>query len=1000
MQTQNTPIHGMPVICGRRVHLFSLYLTVMEAGGSSKLNQTNGWPFIASSLGFTTPEDSNAPLELAQSFMNLLYPFEKYLKTRQAQQRIATQAMQPHVSNDLSRHGSPQTIPSPATSFRSRSSQPNHPEIGLDPQYQKFAKEQQAPRQMHMPQEHTGQVVPMVLPINAASPQHANIQSPSPVLNNKTPGLQHQHPHQSPVAITSRNTSRNQTPDISRSPSVSSQPPHSRSGSISVNGNKSASIVRSKTNPEMPPPRQIVASPGIIRKPSDVSATSHSPAPASKPLVRLSKMHERYLPKKRKLEFDGGYNIRELARIGSDVDTLAPDFPLFQELGMVEINAVIMALLSMIPGEVRQALDKLALLSSNPAVPIILQECPGLVTALATVGQDLLNNLKSGKKVNTVDVLPGNAPGDEPIDYESEKDLISSVFNTYRHWDERNDDVVVHVSSLTGEPTKSAFEDQDASDALDSVIAADDADFDKYMYLPEPKFNTLAEGVRFGFTHYEELLSGSKDEVESLRSERKSHTSTFWQEALADRLMCVTLILRNISFTDTNQPSMIQDSATLELLFGMTRSLATRPNLMVSKRRKLSLQKDLLTLFANLGLYIAIPSPADAFSVLLLILSFSPEESPYRKNSTGGGKTELMFAEYSPEIHRYLGCAVDALAKLILRDPPNRGYFEEVLLNICTDEQYLMMLNSHLQGRFLRPYEFLTRTFALAISAVPRSDYRVIPKALEIRKPLLHQSLLVAETLATIIPRYEAHDEIITGMSSPHICPDLYAPRYHDTLTVQRDYNVALEWLEASEGFGPSLLRAACALDAIFSPQFVRPGGEVNPFSKITQRSIGILETLGRKAMAFEIDSFSTGSSGSVCSNSSSISMTPTLVDTSMKSALSKIGSRRALARLRLPSKVLPTIEAILGAMLSPNMNPAVVRMLCEFSEEGINFVAARRKKEQDDKQREMNNKKRRDAYKLQQEKIPKKRIDLELDDGYNFQISEPTTTGKFQLER
>lgn len=955
MQSRNTPIQGMPIICGRQVHLISLYSHVMRAGGSAKVSQTKSWPNIAVALGFNSPNDINAPQEVAKAYLDLLFPFEEHLRNRQNQQRNTAQAMQQQSSHESSRQNSPQVnTPSQGHVGPVPSQSPNQEHI-QDLQYQKQLKEQQLQRQLQIlqEQEQAGQAKPQIPPSAMASPQ-SSFHTSSPTLNNKIVV-----PPQ-PIVV----PSRNQTPEISRSPGLPNQQTQSRGSSTPLTGNRSTSISRSETNPEMPPPRQVAPSPGAMRKPSDFTGVPQAPVVTSKPLLRLAKENGKYLPKKRKIDSAGGYNIQELSRLGSDVDSLAPDFPLFQELGTVEINAVMMALKSMIPGEVRQALDKLALLSSNPMVPIALQECPGLVTALGMVGLDLLNNLNSGKKINTVDVLTGNAPGDEPVDDDSEKDLISSVFNAYRNWDDSNDDLVIQIDSLTGEPVDAAKENSFATEALDSIIAADDADFDKESTSPETKFTALTEGGAFGFTHYQTLLESSRDEVESLHSERRSHVSTFWQDALVDRFMCVTLILRNLSFTDTNQPSMVRDPTTLKLIFELIRALASNPNLVFSLRRRLCLQKDLITLLANLGLYISIPSPADAFSILLLILSFSPEDSPYKASPTELGKDTLMFAEYSPVTHRYLGCAIDALAKLIPRDPPNRGYFEEILLNICTDEEYLSLLRTHLQGRKLQPYEFLTRTFALAISIVPRSDFRTISKALEIRRPLLQQALLIADNLAMIVPNHGAHEDILNGMSSKFNCSEQYINFYNDILAEQENYNLAFKWLEASEGFGPTLLRAACALGAVFNPQAAANRGEINPFAKITQRSIGILKTLGQKAMTFEIACknnsvvLSNDEGTDTQAEQTAISQEATnkeqlsdassfkkdsTVTTSESASSSSSSSSTSLSELRrfnMPTKVLPTMEAILGALLARNMNDTVVRSLCSFSEEGSNFVA------------------------------------------------------------
>lgn len=891
----------------------------MKAGGSAHVNQAKSWPLIANSLGFTGPNDASAPVELAHAYMNLVAPFEEFLKVRQTHQRSTSQTTQQHLSStDPSRQNSPLT-PSP---------------VGSRPpmtQSQSFENLQAAQVQPVREQ-------PSQIPQHSMVSPHTSFQSPSPVHGNRM-GSQQPPPS---IGV----SPRHMTPDmsISRSPSASTQGPPSRSNSLSL---AVGARTRADTlNSEMPPPKQVAPSPGPLRKMTDIPATAPSPVskPTIKSLIKLPNQEGKYLPKKRKRAADGGYNISELLRIGADVDTLVPDFPLFQELGSVEINSIIMALQSMIQGEVRQALDKLALLSSNPAVGIVLRECPGLVTALGMVGMDLLNNLKAGKKVCTVDVLTGNAPGDEVVDYESEKDLICSVFNAYRSWDDRNDDLVVQIDSLTGEPVDAAKGDDEAIETLNAIIAADDDDFRQENGTPDGGgFGAMEMSGTFGFTHYQDMLDASKEETNAMHREPKSQLGKFWQDALADRFLCVTLILRNLSFPDINQSVMVQDAGTLKLLFEMVRALADYPELLGSMRRKLCLQKDLVTLFANLGLYISIPTVADAFSVLLLVLSFAPEDTPYRPADPGSSSkpSTLMFAEYSPLAHRYLACAIDALAKLIARDPPNRDFFKEIFLNICTDQEHLILLNRFLQGRpALQPYEFLTRAFALAIAPFPRTDFRVIPKALEIRRPLLQQSLLIADILVSMIPALGALDDNFDAMSALASCPDQYA-----ALQAQRQSNVALEWLDAAEGFGPTLLRAACALGGLANPRASQRGAagvEVNPFAKITQRSISLLKTLTEKAMVFEVASLNSTDFLSSPSEPSVIPQASTTTTSTSSGGTSLVFKTQA----KLPGKIFPTLESILGAMLSGTMSDSVVRHLCSLSEDRASFLATLQKLE------------------------------------------------------
>lgn len=658
-------------------------------------------------------------------------------------------------------------------------------------------------------------------------------------------------------------------------------------------------MMRSDTNnSDMLPPRQSVSSPVVVK-----------PAPPPKPLVRLAKEDGKYLPKKRKISFDGGYDVKILSNAGQEIDSLAPDFPLFQELGVVDLNAITLALRSMIPAEVRQALDKLALISSNPGVPIKLQECNALVNALGRVGLDLLDNLKVDKKTNTLSVI---SPATYTFPSEDTrplgKTLISKIFEEFKEWEGKNDELVLRVDSVTGEPVKEIPEDIEAMKNLDETIKSHDEKnkiAESSSPLPETDTEENTATSYFGFTPYFELLETSRDEVESLRK-----SSDFWKEAIVDRFMCITMILRNLSFTDTNQPCLVREPTIIQFLFKLIRALAGNPNLVSSKRRRLNLQKDLITLIANLGLYIHLPSPADAFSLLLLILSFAPEKSPYKVGLDG--KEEVMFAEYSPLEHRYLACAVDAFAKLIPRDPPNRGFFEDIFLGTCNDETFLALLERHLQGRKLREFELLTRSFALAVSTIPRTDYKTVPKALQIRKPLLEQSLLVAEHLAQMVPRYGFYE-------------DLVEPCKHVS-QAQTEYNLAVKWLQAAEGFGSTLLRATVSLGAITTPEVTpldKHQQPVNPFARVTRRGANILYRLGQKALEFKT-AFEANREQQAADAEGSGASAPLAASEHEQSEAGNV-----------TFGVLPTPETVLTVLLSRSMNEKVVTNLCNFLEEG-----------------------------------------------------------------
>ncbi|VVT57271.1 uncharacterized protein SAPINGB_P005627 [Magnusiomyces paraingens] len=626
-----------------------------------------------------------------------------------------------------------------------------------------------------------------------------------------------------------------------------------------------------------------------------------------RPLIRIPEIGDNYVPKKRKIEFKGGYDVQVLSRIGKDVDSLSPEFPLFQELGTVNIHAITLALKSQIPGEVRQALDKLALVSSNPSQNIFLKESPGLTHALGNLGLDLLDNLEQNKANDTVSTVKPLSSSEEEDDEDS--DLISSVFNAYRHWETSDKDLIFHVDSMTGDPAVKN-KNENAINRLEKIIQDDDTNFNNEMEITTNTINRSyfeLEQQPFGFKSYIDLLEMSKNELDSLHSKDMSYFDIYWDNAVFDRIVCITMILRNLSFCDSNQALLVEESSIMKFIFNLIRYLANNSENMSIKRKQLNIQKDVITLLSQLGLHIILPTPADAFTILLLILSFSSEPDPFNgKKMSPSYNGCILFKEYDPSTDKYLPCAVDALAKIIPRDPPNRSYLKEVLLNTCQDEEYLNLLNRYLKGRTLHPYEFLTKTFAFTMSVIPRSDFSFIPKSLELRASLLQQTFLIADNLVSMIPKYGCFDDIILSFDVEKNSINPIAA----VLELQKSFNVSYWWLESVESLGPVLLRATSALSSTNTSNYTAT--EMNPFLKITLKSISILRSLLQKSISFQSAISNDRISNDQLSNSAH--NFPTV--------------------LKYPLGIFPSTEFLFGALLTDNMNDEIISQLCQFEEE------------------------------------------------------------------
>ena len=303
---------------------------------------------------------------------------------------------------------------------------------------------------------------------------------------------------------------------------------------------------------------------------------------------------------------------------------------------------------------------------------------------------------------------------------------------------------------------------------------------------------------------YEETVRGCKTELTTLQEVPEFGTLEYDLDRSADRLVCITTILRNLSFSEFNQ-RQLTDPVVIRFVTKVIRYLGTRSMLLRTSTNTLDFSKDVIIYLSNVSQNIDLPGKEEALCLLHFLLSFAPTPLP-----TTVGKDEVMFSPFNPSIHRYLPPAVDSLAKLLARDEPNRTFYKSIFL---------------VDSATSPPYELLTRTFGLAVAPLPefdtqstRSGIKPIVKA---RGPYLAQGLLAAEILVGLLPLVE-HD----------------LPR---------------SWLSSQDGFALTLVRIVTHLATLplhqghAHPQMGKTP-EADLYSMINERGIAILRKLGEKA--------------------------------------------------------------------------------------------------------------------------------------------------------
>ena len=304
---------------------------------------------------------------------------------------------------------------------------------------------------------------------------------------------------------------------------------------------------------------------------------------------------------------------------------------------------------------------------------------------------------------------------------------------------------------------------------------------------------------------YEEISRGCQVEWTSLADPPEFGSLDYELDRAVDRLICVTTILRNFSFAESNF-GVLSTPPVIEFFSTIIRYLGTRNMLLRTNQNTLDFMKDTVIYLSNLAHTIQVPSREEAESLLNFVLSFAPFPCPSL------GPDGVMFTSYNASIHKYTPAAVDSFAKLLARDEPNRTFFRSIFSGDGNGVQQ----------------DLLTRAFGLAICPVPDQPRKPLAIA-DARKVFLMQGLLAADILSSFA-----------------------------------DGPLAKAWLESLDGFAIHLLRLSCLLSTERVPppnvnarqtHAVRAqADEASAYSSIINRGLGILRRLAEKSKYAETD--------------------------------------------------------------------------------------------------------------------------------------------------
>ncbi|OLN90022.1 SWI/SNF chromatin-remodeling complex subunit sol1 [Colletotrichum chlorophyti] len=325
--------------------------------------------------------------------------------------------------------------------------------------------------------------------------------------------------------------------------------------------------------------------------------------------------------------------------------------------------------------------------------------------------------------------------------------------------------------------------------------------------------NTEETSADIQLTPYEDVARACWTEKMGVKELPKFGSPEYELDRAVDRFCCVITILRNLSFPEASNENhlVLGDELVIKFLCVVIRYLGTRNMLFRTQTNTLEFMKDAIILLSNIAGAVEIPGREQALCLLHFLLAFAPAPGPTIVDD------KLFFPPYQPGVHTYTFHAVDALARFLARDEPNRTQYKML---------FAMDANNTPQ------YDLLTRSFALATTVVPiQTPESVVAhieapekffRLIEDRKPWLMQGLLAADIIASLAPGYE------TG--------------------------VAKSWLSSGNGFAQSLYHFVQVLGAQFEQPWQTRSGQGDPAGRdtglvyIATSGISALRRLAEKA--------------------------------------------------------------------------------------------------------------------------------------------------------
>lgn len=476
---------------------------------------------------------------------------------------------------------------------------------------------------------------------------------------------------------------------------------------------------------------------------------------------------KKYVPIRRLAEPYSAGAFKSMSDLGEEIELTKPVYLFAPELGLLNIHALTMSLKNYTPenhGEVFTALNTLLVTTTDNNTTLRVSDAPELVDALVELGAKVLNQITEDKDATAVKPETDTVPL-------SSLSVIDKIFEKYvdKHA-MQGEDVALVVDSFTAEEVH----DDESDDMIDDLFSPVSV---LEVLAPATQTPTPISGC--DIPDFMAALTNFREENKYHFSELQTSSAIDGQVFLVDSLITITMVLRNLSFTEDSRGRLSTNQDLKGLLFKIIKSIATHSDKFVFNRNALCLLKDCLVLFERIAFNVELLSLEEAFLIYLLITSFGPKLD---EEDDGNPEAQYKIPNAPLDSFTYMPYAIDVFTKILVREPKNRAYLQALLLgtlNLVNSTTHINAGNvtitahdhqetkrlvlAHLKGneKALKSGILLTRAFRFYLSCIPFAGGGVeFTRFVFQRSPTILQALFGAKLLINLVPMEELNSPL------------------------------------------------------------------------------------------------------------------------------------------------------------------------------------------------------------------------------------------------